>query len=126
MDNVNINGLDRADVLRVLYNAAKPHGLGVLEHDSAEMTREEAEGLLSHRDSFDYVHDRIVKVSLAKGAGSFNPRRYDRDNGQGAAERAVSPLRQGTDRALVAIVAGLGSSSLIFTVWRVLGHAFGF
>lgn len=38
---VNIEGLNKADVLAVLYNAAVPMGMGFLQFDKNSMTREQ-------------------------------------------------------------------------------------
>lgn len=97
--NVSIVGLDRASVLAALFNAARPVGLGVLHFKPEHvMDRDEAESLLQRSESFDYVEGRVLKVHLKKEATEFNPWAYDRDNGDGAAEKAVSVLRQSRDQ----------------------------
>lgn len=60
------------------------------------MTKEEAqaeiEGLekAGHRIAFDYLHGRVMKVDI--GGDTLYPRLFDRDNGNGAAARALAPL----------------------------------
>ena len=89
---IDTSGLIEADVLAVLYNSSRPQGMGFVEHDDEEMTRREAEELLKDRAYFDYLKGRVMKVNL-KDDSSFDPRDYDRDNGSGAAQRAVELLR---------------------------------
>ena len=89
---VNIEGLNKADVLRALYDNAKPQGLGFLHYDSAQMSTEEAERLLGAGTYFDYVKGRVMKVDLSSDV-EFEEWLYDRDNGQGAAQRVIDGLR---------------------------------
>lgn len=89
---ISLVGLNRADVLRVLYNASRPQGLGFLQYESKPMTREEAEALLEKSKYFDYVKGRVLKVNLS--TDELDPLLYDRDNGVGAAERAITILRE--------------------------------
>ena len=80
----------KAKVLAALYNGSKPLGMGHLHADSVNMTEEEAQLILDGLEfaSFDYLKGRVMKVSLDED--SFDPFLYDRDNGEGAAARAVS------------------------------------
>lgn len=80
----------KAAVLAALYNASKPQGMGWLQYDSRQMTEEEAENILTDVTSFDYVGGRVMKVDLT--GDEFDPRLYDRDNGEGAALRSISHL----------------------------------
>jgi len=92
MTNINLDGLDKADVLAVLYNSSKPLGLGFMQYDSKPMNKEEAQTILdSGRNYFDYLKGRVMKVDLSRN--TLDTRLYDRDNGQGAAESAISALR---------------------------------
>lgn len=95
-DNVSIEGLEKADVIVALYNASRTQGLGFLQEAQGRgFTREDAERRLADgHDYFDYVEGRVVKVDLS-GAESFNPALYDRDLGEGAAQRAIDTLREG-------------------------------
>ena len=90
---INLTKYNKAEVLAVLYNHSKAQGLGILHFDSALMTKEEAQKLLNDcnaRQYFDYVKGRIMKVDLS--GDELDPGLYDRDNGEGAAERAISTL----------------------------------
>mgnify|MGYP001590687272 FL=1 len=91
MSKIALSGLNKADVLAALYNASKPQGMGFMHYDSKPMTREEAEGLLKQTTYFDYLKGRVMKVNLA--GDELDTWGYDRDNGQGAAERAIAELR---------------------------------
>lgn len=89
---VNIEGLDKAEVLKELYNNSKVQGLGFLQATGRPMTIEEARELLKVQISFDYLYGKIMKVDLESDI-EFREWLYDRDNGAGAAERVVSRLR---------------------------------
>ena len=49
--------------------------------------------LLKEQSYFDYLYGRVLKVWI-KG-DELDSRLYNRDNGEGAAERAINTLRQG-------------------------------
>ena len=89
---IDISKLSKVQVLVALYNASQPLGTGFLHYDPAPMSEEEADDLLEQSTYFDYVKGRVMKVDLSKS--EFDPRLYDRDNGQGAAQRAISGLTQ--------------------------------
>jgi hypothetical protein len=95
MSKITLAGLNKADVLAALYNASKPQGMGFIHYDPKPMTREEAEGLLEQTTYFDYLKGRVMKVDLADN--ELDTWGYDRDNGQGAAERAITELRSTGD-----------------------------
>ena len=86
-----INIKDRKPaVLAVLYNNSKPQGFGFLHFDPKPMTVELAQELLDHQTYFDYLKGRVMKVDLS--GDELDPFLYDRDNGQGAAERAIATI----------------------------------
>jgi hypothetical protein len=89
---IDISKLSKVQVLVALYNAAQPLGTGLLHYDAAPMSEEEAVHLLEQSTYFDYVKGRVMKVDLSKN--EFDPRLYDRDNGQGEAQRVISELTQ--------------------------------
>lgn len=89
---VDTKGLRKSAVLAALYNASKPQGLGFLHFDPTPMTEEEAEDILKYGADFDYLKGRVMKVNLGDDAG-FDERLYDRDNGTGAAQRAIDRAR---------------------------------
>jgi hypothetical protein len=87
---ISLVGLNKAAVLAALYNASRPQGMGFMHYDPASMTAEEAEALLSRYGYFDYLKGRVMKVDLS--GDSLDTCGYDRDNGQGAAKRAVDAM----------------------------------
>lgn len=99
-DKINIAGLDKVEVLRALYQHAKSQGMGLLHFDPAPMSRKESEALLQEGTYFDYLQGRVMKVDL--GSDELWSRLYDRDNGEGAAARALQPLLDARDATGVA------------------------
>lgn len=96
MGEINIKGQDKAEVLAILFNHSRPLGMGAFNPRAHEpMSVEDAREVLEQgkKDrgeywaSFDYLHGRVMKLDL-KG-DTFDPYLYDRDNGPGAAERAL-------------------------------------
>lgn len=105
---IDIKGLDKAEVLAALYNASKQQGMGFFHsRGGSDMTVEEAQKeielgddhqrkypeIIGKPDSsmyFDYLHGRVMKVAIGKD--ELDPYGYDRDNGPGAALRALAPL----------------------------------
>lgn len=93
---IDLKGLDKAAVLAALYNAAKPQGMGFLHYDPKPMDVEEAKEILSRGCfDFDYLKGRVMKVDLS--GETLDPRLYDRDNGEGAAQQAIDSLRTTQD-----------------------------
>lgn len=102
MASVNIAGLNKADVLLALWQASQMQGMSFLGFlASGELTLEQAKREIERRkrktadggDSiyFDYLNGKVMKVDI--GQDEFNPRLYDRDNGDGAAQRAIDNLK---------------------------------
>lgn len=90
MKGIDISKYNKVDVLIALYNAAKPQGSGFLHYDSAPMTKEEALSLLDERTSFDYLKGRVMKVHI--DGDMLDPCLYDRDNGNGATQKAINTI----------------------------------
>lgn len=89
---VNITGLDKAEVLAALYNKSKQQGLGFLNAAGQQnTTADEVRHLLETNTYFDYLNGRVLKVDLSKD--EFDPWGYDRDNGDGAAQRAIDTIK---------------------------------
>ena len=102
---INIAGLDKAAVLAALYNASKPLGFGMLNFVPGDMSIAEANQIINGGDDltqmfgkdsvagsrpnlyFDYVNGRVMKSDLS--GDEFDTWGYDRDNGEGAAEKAL-------------------------------------
>ena len=99
---VNTKGIPKAAVLSALFNNARGFGIGILvdmlgaQTGAKSMSIGEAEALIENVRPhlyFDYVSGRLLKVDLSDD-DSFDSRLYDRDYGDGAAERAIAPLRK--------------------------------
>lgn len=86
---IDISNLSKAVVLCKLYNASKPQGLGFLHFTASDLTLDEAEELLSQpgKPHFDYLNGRVLKIDLS--TNELDTRLYDRDNGEGAARKAL-------------------------------------
>ncbi len=87
---INIAKKDKAEVLAALYNAAKPIGLGIKHFNLMPMTVEEARSLLERTTNFDYIKGRVMKVDLS--GNELETWLYDRDNGDGAAAKALAKV----------------------------------
>lgn len=91
---VKITGLDKAEVLAALYNNAKPMGLSVAEYNPYHtMLIPEAHHILKTTTNFDYLGGRVLKVDLSND-DEFDEWLYDRDNGTGAAQRAIDSIER--------------------------------
>lgn len=85
---MNIAKLNKAGVLAALYNNARVQGLGVFQAKSGDMTIKEAQKILnSGQTDFDYLYGRVMKVDLSND--ELDTWLYNRDNGDGAAEKAI-------------------------------------
>ena len=91
---MDIAGLDKAEVLAALYNGSRQQGMGFLQTRGAEgMTVEQARDEIANNERmyFDYLHGRVMKISLR--GDELDTGLYNRDNGQGAAEAVIEALR---------------------------------
>ncbi len=106
MSKINIAGLDKAELFAALYNHAKPLGMGLLHYDPTPLTKESAQKMMEGGDDvsrmfpgvragrslyFDYVKGRPLKIDLS--GDEMETSLYNRDQGDGAAERIVAELR---------------------------------
>lgn len=95
--NIDISEYSKEEVLATLYNNSKPLGMGILAFNPKDMTKDEAKSLIKdhtidERIYFDYLKGRVMKIDLS--SDQLNPRLYDRDNGEGAAQRAISNIKK--------------------------------
>jgi len=91
---IDITGIDKIDLFIALYeNATSPIGsfAAIVGTTAPPMTRDRAEELIQHQSYFDYVGGRVMKIHIDKD--ELNPYLYDRDNGEGAAARAIDSIR---------------------------------
>lgn len=88
---MDISKLNKAEVLRSLYNNAKPQGMGFLLATKEDMTLEQAEKLLEESNDkyFDYIQGRVLKVRIKNELDTWL---YNRDNGDNAAENVINKL----------------------------------
>ncbi len=95
-DTIDTTGIDRAQLLAALFNAALPgHNMARIAYDEQPeaMTATEAQELLdSGRTYFDYHRGRVIKCDVTED--HIEGWLYDRDNGKGAAARVVEDLRK--------------------------------
>lgn len=87
---IDITGLNKAEVLAGLYNASHPQGMGFLQSSPEDMTTEQAEEILKETTDFDYLKDRVMKISLS--GDEFEEWLYDRDNRSGAAQAVIDKI----------------------------------
>jgi hypothetical protein len=88
---INISGLNKAKVLATLWNNSKMQGMSFLGNNrSNHMTEQDAIHFLAETKSFDYLNGRVMKIDLS--GDELDPRLYDRDNGEGAALRAIESI----------------------------------
>lgn len=90
MNYVSIKGMDKAAVLVALHSASRQMWQGFLENP---LSYAEAVGHLKLTHKFDYLQGRVLKVDLT--GDEFWCDLYDRDNGAGAAARAVARIVEG-------------------------------
>lgn len=88
---IDIKGLDKAEVLKALYDNSHVQGMGFLQVVPAgTVTVDHCRELLKQSTYFDYLYGRVLKVDLS--GDKFDERLYERDNGFGSAGRAMIPL----------------------------------
>lgn len=101
---VKIEGLNKAEVLKVLFNNSKIQGfnqqrfeMGLMEYPK-DLTTEDAQNILNERIEsgfklyFDYLNGKVMKIDLTSDI-EFDEWGYDRDNGEGAAQKAIDLLK---------------------------------
>lgn len=98
MNTIDISKMDKAEVLAALYNSSRQQGMGFMHaRGRAAMSKEQASDEIKANTQdgkcyFDYLHGRVMKVEI--GGNTLDPWLYDRDNGEGAAQRALAHLDQ--------------------------------
>lgn len=86
---MDISKLDKARVLKALYNRAQPLGMGFLQYTPKPMTEDEANVYITCYGAgyIDYLQGRVMKIDLAED--NLRTDLYNRDNGEKAAELAI-------------------------------------
>jgi len=87
---INISKMNKAIVLMVLYNESKSQGNSFLGGNGADMNQEEATKRLESQTDFDYLNGKVMKINLKPDA--LETWLYDRDNGDGAALKAIQSV----------------------------------
>lgn len=98
---VDITGLDKAKVLKALWDHSKVHGLsviGTLGLSDKGFTIAEAQHCINqriqgnHRLNFNYVYGHLIKCDITDD--EIDPWLYDQSNGEGAVQSAIDKLRK--------------------------------
>ncbi len=85
---MDISGYNKATLLAILYNRARPQGMGFLHYDPTPWTDEDAQAYIDKNGlTFDYVKGRVMKVDISRN--TLETGLYNRDNGANAAENAL-------------------------------------
>ena len=89
---LDIKGLDKAEVLKALYDSSHVQGMGFLQAvPEGTVTVDLCRKLLKQSTYFDYLYGRVLKVDLS--GDEFDERLYERDNGRDSAARAIAFLK---------------------------------
>lgn len=91
---IDIAGLPKAVVLQALFNACTIDGMlyaRKMPLTQAQTICDDGGSKISGNLAFDYVFGRSMKVDIT--GDQFCPLAYDRDNGSGAAEKAIQSIR---------------------------------
>lgn len=93
-ETVDISKLNKAAVLAALYNGSRQQGMGFMNaRGGSGMTVEQAQDAIDAQGTyFDYLYGRVLKIDLSED--DLYTGLYNRDNGQGAAERIIEELRK--------------------------------
>lgn len=98
---VNITGLNKAKVLKALWDHSKVQGLsyigslllsdqGFTINEATKYIRQRTEG--HHRLNFNYVCGHVIQCDITDD--EIDPWLYDQANGEGAAQAAIDELRK--------------------------------
>jgi hypothetical protein len=90
---VDITGLDPAEVLAALFNAAKTQGVASLFYTPDDMSVDSARELLKKSTYFDYLFGRVMKLEITLESKEIDVRLYNRDNGEDAAQDVINELK---------------------------------
>jgi len=94
-EGICFDDLEKANVLAALYNAAKPAFKQMSSYDPSPMTYKEAKQLTFSHSHFSHIKGRILLIIFIEN--SFNPKLYDKNNGEGAALKVIESLRKTND-----------------------------
>jgi len=91
MNTIDISKMNKAKVLKALYDNSKQQGMGLLQ-PKKELTIEHAKELLKEYNYFDYLYGTVLKIDFSENELCL--RLYDRDNGAGAGLNAINSLNK--------------------------------
>ena len=92
---VNIKDLNKAEVLKALWDHSHCQGMSYMAlMGKGSITLADAQELVSNtpRLYFDYVAGHVIKCDIS--GDEFDERLYDRDCGEGMAQRAIDAVRR--------------------------------
>jgi len=101
-EEIDVKGIDKAELLAALYNNSQPLGMGFLVAKAEPMTKAAAQAVLDNQAGdtyFDYLQGRVMKIDI--GGDTLNTWGYDRDNGAGSVARVVADLKAGKFDAII-------------------------
>ena len=88
---VSFGNKNKAVVLKALWENSKAQGMSFLAlPELGQITVEQCSARLAESAYVDYFAGKVIKIDFS--GGDFNPWGYDRDNGQGAAQKAVDSV----------------------------------
>lgn len=90
---IDIKGIDKAVLVAALFNRSTFCGMGFFAPKSnTEMTAADAQKYLDKGQfHFGYLNGRAMKIGVS--GDEMDPWKYDRYNGQGAANKVVEAIR---------------------------------
>jgi hypothetical protein len=86
---IDITGIDKAKLLMALHQNSKAQGISFLHE--REVSLIDCQKRLELTGDIDYFAGRVIKCDLS--SDQLDGRMYDRDNGDGVAERVVNSIR---------------------------------
>lgn len=105
---ISIYGLDKAEVLVLLYNGARQMPFSTTPVEQRVLTIADARLILQEKQRFGSLRGRMLRVDLSDE--KFDPTAYERINGKGQAVRMLKPLKvdTGNRKLLLKLKGGLG------------------
>ena len=94
---INVKEIDKEDLLLILYNNAKPLGMGFFQANNKLMTREEAGSIIKQECQpnscdFDYLNGRPIKTDIS--GDEVDLRLYKRDNTHVVIENIINDFKE--------------------------------
>jgi hypothetical protein len=90
---VNIQGINKEELLRALWEASSPASFYAMQRMNApEFDLDLAYSQIHNNGYADYICGRVIKCNIME-SDNVDPSMYDRDNGQGKFLSVVTTLR---------------------------------